>query len=371
MRTRRMHQVAEAGVIALGDPHAAGAGLAEAAAAPAAAEGGAAPTPPSPAGSPGCWSGSAPRPTPTPSGPRCATTSPRTARSPSSPTHGADASGTIRLPAGASCVDAAYARARRGRARLRRRPGQRPARAARHQAARRRHPAPADGRHRHLRARPGLAGARHAPRPPGSRSPAGWPRTRRREGPAATGGRAAPRRPPPAARGRPADDARPPRATGRGRPTCRRAAVRLARCCTPVPPDGVTGFVIRGGTVAVHRTECPTAARMTAAGRAPGPRPLARRDDRSRAATAPPCWPRRSAGPGCWPTSPRRSPAQGIGIVSAAVEPPQEHRVRHTYTVELPDPQALPALMRAMRAVPGVYDVYRARSHRRRPATRD
>lgn len=52
---------------------------------------------------------------------------------------------------------------------------------------------------------------------------------------------------------------------------------------------------------------------------------------------------------------------EGVGIVSAAVEPPQEHRVRHTYTVELPDPQALAALMRAMRAVPGVYDVYRAR----------
>jgi GTP pyrophosphokinase len=51
---------------------------------------------------------------------------------------------------------------------------------------------------------------------------------------------------------------------------------------------------------------------------------------------------------------------QGVGIVFAAVEPPQEHRVRHTYTVELPDAEALPALMRAMRAVPGVYDVYRA-----------
>jgi GTP pyrophosphokinase len=51
---------------------------------------------------------------------------------------------------------------------------------------------------------------------------------------------------------------------------------------------------------------------------------------------------------------------QGAGIVSAAVEPPQEHRVRHTYTVDLPQADDLPALMRAMRAVPGVYDVYRA-----------
>ena len=43
---------------------------------------------------------------------------------------------------------------------------------------------------------------------------------------------------------------------------------------------------------------------------------------------------------------------EGIGIVAAEVEPPQEHRVRHTYTVELPDPQALAALMRAMRRCP-------------------
>ncbi len=69
--------------------------------------------------------------------------------------------------------------------------------------------------------------------------------------------------------------------------------------------------------------------------------------------------PRRWAGRICSPTSPRPSPPQGVGIVSAAVEPPQEHRVRHTYTVELPEPAALPDLMRAMRAVPGVYDVYR------------
>ncbi|MEU1289169.1 ACT domain-containing protein, partial [Kitasatospora sp. NPDC005856] len=49
----------------------------------------------------------------------------------------------------------------------------------------------------------------------------------------------------------------------------------------------------------------------------------------------------------------------GVGIVSAEVEPPQESRVRHTYTVELPEPAALPGLMRAMLKVSGVYDVSR------------
>jgi GTP pyrophosphokinase len=51
--------------------------------------------------------------------------------------------------------------------------------------------------------------------------------------------------------------------------------------------------------------------------------------------------------------------AVGVDIVSASVEPPQELRVRHRYTVELPDPGLLPELMRAMLRVAGVFDVYR------------
>ncbi|WP_418346654.1 ACT domain-containing protein [Streptomyces fodineus] len=50
----------------------------------------------------------------------------------------------------------------------------------------------------------------------------------------------------------------------------------------------------------------------------------------------------------------------GADIVSATVEPPSQQRVRHTYTLQLPDAAHLPALMRAMRDVPGVYDVSRA-----------
>ncbi|MBR7678746.1 bifunctional (p)ppGpp synthetase/guanosine-3',5'-bis(diphosphate) 3'-pyrophosphohydrolase, partial [Streptomyces daliensis] len=52
--------------------------------------------------------------------------------------------------------------------------------------------------------------------------------------------------------------------------------------------------------------------------------------------------------------------SQGAAVVSADVEPPREQRVRHTYTLQLPDATGLPALMRAMRRVPGVYDVTRA-----------
>lgn len=51
---------------------------------------------------------------------------------------------------------------------------------------------------------------------------------------------------------------------------------------------------------------------------------------------------------------------EGVEVVSATVEPPVEQRVRHSYTLQLPDATGLPALMRAMRDVPGVYDVSRA-----------
>ncbi|QYJ05220.1 bifunctional (p)ppGpp synthetase/guanosine-3',5'-bis(diphosphate) 3'-pyrophosphohydrolase [Nocardioides panacisoli] len=38
--------------------------------------------------------------------------------------------------------------------------------------------------------------------------------------------------------------------------------VKLAKCCTPVPPDPILGFVTKGGGVSVHRTDCTNAANL-------------------------------------------------------------------------------------------------------------
>ncbi|WP_200301631.1 RelA/SpoT family protein [Streptomyces adelaidensis] len=137
-----------------------------------------------------------------------------------------------------------------------------------------------------------------------------------------------------------------------GRPE---ANVRLAGCCTPVPPDEVTGFAVRGGVVTVHRVECAAVQRMKNLGRA-------------------------EIGVGWGDTTEFRVTLvaesfqrphlladlteaialEGVAIVSATVEPPTQQRVRHTYTLQLPDAAHLQSLMRAMRNVPGVYDVGRA-----------
>jgi GTP pyrophosphokinase len=37
---------------------------------------------------------------------------------------------------------------------------------------------------------------------------------------------------------------------------------QLARCCKPVPPDLIRGFVTRGKGVSVHREDCPSLKRL-------------------------------------------------------------------------------------------------------------
>ncbi|MFH8567913.1 RelA/SpoT family protein [Streptomyces sp. NPDC017993] len=147
------------------------------------------------------------------------------------------------------------------------------------------------------------------------------------------------------------------------------AALRLAGCCTPVPPDTVTGFAVRGGTVTVHRALCPVVARMAATGRQPV-------GVRWRGAG--------KTGHGCRVTLLAEAfsrphlladlteviASEGAAVVSAAVEPPHEQRVRHTYTLQLPNAAGLPSLMRAMRQVPGVFDVLRAGRARQAAAMR-
>ncbi|MFJ8464117.1 RelA/SpoT family protein [Streptomyces swartbergensis] len=133
------------------------------------------------------------------------------------------------------------------------------------------------------------------------------------------------------------------------------ATVRLAGCCTPVRPDEITGFAVRGGAVTVHRAECAAVARMKDGGRT---------EVGVRWGDATECRVTLVAEsfvrPHLLADLTEAMALEGAEIVSATVEPPTQQQVRHTYTVQLPDAAHLPALMRAMRNVAGVYDVTRA-----------
>ncbi|MFD5327597.1 RelA/SpoT family protein [Streptomyces sp. NPDC127092] len=132
--------------------------------------------------------------------------------------------------------------------------------------------------------------------------------------------------------------------------------VRPAGCCTPVPPDEITGFVVRGGSVTVHRTGCASADTMRRHGRVPVTVHWGDTAECRVTLVA------ESFGrPRLLADLTEAIAGEGAAVVSATVEPPSEQRVRHTYTLQLPDAAGLPALMRAMRDVPGVYDVSRAR----------
>ncbi|KOX16390.1 MULTISPECIES: RelA/SpoT family protein [unclassified Streptomyces] len=180
---------------------------------------------------------------------------------------------------------------------------------------------------------------------------------------------AAPRLPsppqsPPPAEPRPAADRRPGAELHADLDGERPAAVRPAGCCTPVPPDEITGFLVRGGSVTVHRSGCASADAMRRVGRAPV---AVRWGDTAQGRVT---LVAESFGrPGLLADLTEAIAAAGAAVVSATVEPPSEQRVRHTYTLHLPDAAELPALMRAMRDVPGVYDVSRAR-HRASPRPR-
>ncbi|MEV6317662.1 HD domain-containing protein [Streptomyces sp. NPDC051776] len=138
------------------------------------------------------------------------------------------------------------------------------------------------------------------------------------------------------------------------------ATVRLAGCCTPVPPDAVTGFAVRGGAVTVHRTQCPEVARMQLAGRNPVAVSWRGRGDGTSGDCRVTLIAEALGRPQLLADLTEAIALQGAAVVAAAVEPPREQTVRHTYTLQLPDAARLPALMRAMLKVPGVYDVTRA-----------
>ncbi|MGH3195322.1 MAG: RelA/SpoT family protein [Streptosporangiaceae bacterium] len=136
--------------------------------------------------------------------------------------------------------------------------------------------------------------------------------------------------------------------------------VRLSRCCTPVPGDQITGFVTHGHGVSVHRADCANLAHLTETQRermvdvhwAPTEGSVflvaiqVEALDRTRLLS----------------DVTRVLSDQHVNILSATVTTSRDRVAFSRFTFEMGDPKHLGHVLRAVRAIDGVYDVYRMTS---------
>ncbi|MGW2278947.1 RelA/SpoT family protein [Streptomyces sp. NPDC001770] len=138
--------------------------------------------------------------------------------------------------------------------------------------------------------------------------------------------------------------------------------VKLARCCTPVPGDPIIGFVTRGSGVSVHRADCVNVDSLSQQ-----PERILEVEwaatqssvflvaiqvealDRSRLLS----------------DVTRVLSDQHVNILSAAVQTSRDRVATSRFTFEMGDPKHLGHVLKAVRGVEGVYDVYRVTSARR------
>ncbi|MFB6893736.1 RelA/SpoT family protein [Kitasatospora sp. NPDC056327] len=138
--------------------------------------------------------------------------------------------------------------------------------------------------------------------------------------------------------------------------------VKLSRCCTPVPGDAIVGFITRGNGVSVHRADCVNVEALTQ-------QPERMIDvewaatqssvflvaiqvealDRSRLLS----------------DVTRVLSDQHVNILSAAVQTTRDRVAMSRFTFEMGDPKHLGHVLKAVRGVEGVYDVYRVTSARK------
>ncbi|HVW44764.1 MAG TPA: bifunctional (p)ppGpp synthetase/guanosine-3',5'-bis(diphosphate) 3'-pyrophosphohydrolase [Amycolatopsis sp.] len=134
---------------------------------------------------------------------------------------------------------------------------------------------------------------------------------------------------------------------------------KLARCCTPVPGDEILGFVTRGGGVSVHRTDCTNAGdlrsqpeRLVEVEWAPSENSVflvaiqVEALDRHRLLS----------------DVTKVLADEKVNILSASVTTSRDRVAVSRFSFEMGDPKHLGHVLKVVRGVEGVYDVYRVTS---------
>jgi GTP diphosphokinase / guanosine-3',5'-bis(diphosphate) 3'-diphosphatase len=135
---------------------------------------------------------------------------------------------------------------------------------------------------------------------------------------------------------------------------------RLSKCCTPVPGDTITGFVTRGNGVSVHRADCTNLMHLldSQPERLVNVRWSPREGSQFLVAIQVEALDRTGL-----LSDVTRSLSEGhVNILSATVSTTRDRIAISRFTFEMGDPKHLGAVLRAVRNVDGVYDVYRVTS---------
>ena len=134
--------------------------------------------------------------------------------------------------------------------------------------------------------------------------------------------------------------------------------VRLSRCCTPVPPDEIMGFVTRGRGVTVHRTDCANAVSLSAD--QPDRLIDVEWDQQADASFAASIEVKALDRPLLLRDLVNVLADHQMNVLGASTITSEDDRVaRLKFDFELGDPSHLDPIMRIMRGIHSVYDVYR------------
>ncbi|MGB6453907.1 MAG: bifunctional (p)ppGpp synthetase/guanosine-3',5'-bis(diphosphate) 3'-pyrophosphohydrolase [Streptosporangiaceae bacterium] len=135
---------------------------------------------------------------------------------------------------------------------------------------------------------------------------------------------------------------------------------RLSKCCTPVPGDQINGFVTRGNGVSVHRADCTNLMHLvdSESERLVNVRWSPREGSQFLVAIQVEALDRT----GLLSDVTRSMSEQHVNILSATVSTTRDRIAISRFTFEMGDPKHLGAVLRAVRTVDGVYDVYRVTS---------
>lgn len=145
--------------------------------------------------------------------------------------------------------------------------------------------------------------------------------------------------------------------------------VKLAKCCTPVPPDDIVGFITRGNGISVHRKDCRN---MRSLRREPERFiEIAWADDADGNVFLVQIQIEALDRKGLLADITRVLSEHDINMLMGSMNTSNERVTRLNFTFEMADPHHLQQVLREIRKIEGVYDAYRLTGSEKKSATRD